>query len=262
MNFKQRLLSGEEPLFGAFLNIPSTSLVELIGIAGYDYCIIDSEHGAFNSERIEDCLRAASSAGIPCIVRVAKLDDQMVQAALDMGADGIQVPQVDNALQAKAAVKYSNFPPRGVRGYGSNTRDAKYGFLSRGETIEKAVREKVVIVQIESVNGMENLAEILDTPGIDVVFIGTGDLSLSLGYNTASDTRVLDLMRKIIPKIQTAGKVVGVHITDWSWLDCLIELGVRYFTVSAVALIKDAFRQNVEDINAIKGKYRSDKERE
>ncbi|MDQ7095432.1 aldolase/citrate lyase family protein [Desulfosporosinus sp. PR] len=256
MNFKQRLLFGDEPLFGAFLNIPSTSLVEIIGIAGYDYCIIDSEHGEFNSERIEDCLRAATSAGIPCIVRIAKLDSQMVQAALDMGADGIQVPQVDNALQAKAVVEYSNFPPRGVRGYGSNTRDAKYGFLSRSEAIEKAAQEKVVIIQIESVNGMENLAEILDTPGIDVIFIGTGDLSLNLGYDKANDTRVLDLIRKVVPKIQGAGKVVGVHITDWSWLDCLIELGVRYFTVSAVGVIKDAFKLNVEEIAAKKVRFK------
>jgi 4-hydroxy-2-oxoheptanedioate aldolase len=254
MLFKERLLSGEGPLFGAFLNIPSPALVEMIGLAGYDYCIIDSEHGAFDRERLEDCLRAAAAAMIPCLVRVAKLDDQLIQTALDMGADGVQVPQVDNSAQAKAAVRFSNFPPAGVRGYGSNTRDAGYGFLSRGQTIAKAAREKVVSVQVESEAGMENLPAILDTPGIDVIFIGTGDLSLSLGYSSAADPRVLELLQKAIPKIRAAGKVAGVHISDWSWLDGLIELGARYFTVSAAAVFQGALQHNVEEIQAVKNK--------
>lgn len=252
MSFKQRLLSEDKPLFGAFLNISSPNLVEMIGFAGYDYCILDCEHGAFDNQRTEDCLRAASAVGIPCLVRVPKLDDHKIQAALDMGADGIQVPQVDNAGQAKAVVEFGNFPPAGVRGYGSTIRDAKYGFLSRGQTIEKARLEKVITAQIESEEGINNLTEIQAVSGIDVIFIGTGDLSLSLGYSSAADPKVLELLRKVIPQIRAAGKVAGVHISDWSWLDELIKLGVRYFTVSAVAVIKDALKSNVQEFRALK----------
>lgn len=247
MSLKQRLLSEDKPLFGAFLNISSPNLVEMIGFAGYDFCIIDTEHGSFNNQRIEDCLRAATAAGIPCLVRLSKLDGHQIQAALDMGADGVQVPQVDTVEQARAAVEFGCFPPNGVRGYGSTTRDAKYGFLTRAETIEKAKLEKVSVIQIESQEGINNLKEILNIPGIDIIFIGTGDLSLSLGYGSAGDPRILELLKKVIPEICAAGKVAGVHISDWSWLDSLIGLGARYFTVSAVAVIKDAFKSNVQN---------------
>lgn len=246
MDLRERLLSSADSLLGGFLGIPSPSLMEMLGLAGFDFAIIDAEHGTFDLERVEDCLRAAAAAGMPSIIRVAELNPRLIQAALDSGADGVQAPMVENANDARLAVEYSHYPPAGTRGFGSTTRAAGYGFRDRPRVLQKAGRQTVVSIQIESRNGVENLPEILAVPGIDVVFIGTSDLSLSYGLNTPNHPQITSMVEEMVPRITGAGKIAGVFLSDWSQLGRLKQLGLRFFTISAVSLIKEAFRQQVE----------------
>lgn len=247
MEFKSKLHTASGGLLGSFLGTPSPSLVEMLGQASYDFVIIDAEHGSFNTESIEECLRAATAVNIPCLVRIAELDARLIQLALDLGASGIQVPQVETALQASEAVQYSHFPPIGTRGYGSTTRAAAYGFRPRNLVKEMVQRELVVNIQIESKTGVDNLSAIQETEGIDVIFIGTTDLSMAYGYDSPNDPAIIALLSKLVSSIVSAGKVAGLHISDWSALGQLQQMGVRYFTVSAAALIRDAFIEQVRD---------------
>jgi len=254
MGLRDRLLTGNEALFGAFLNLPSAALTEMLGVAGFDFAILDTEHGAFNLERTEGCLRAAAAVGMPCMVRVGELNPHVVQLVLDMGADGIQVPGVEASEEATTAVTLCHFPPAGTRGYGSTTRAARYGTVQRSRVIGEAEQRTIVCVQIESREGVANLSEIVSTPGVDVVFIGTSDLSLSYGVAGPSHPDIVALVETMVPAITRAGKVAGIFLTDWSQAQRLMDLGVRYFSVSAALLVRDAFCQEVKKFSTLKEK--------
>ena len=247
MDFKSRLLTSEHPLLGSFLGIPSPALVEMLGYAGYDFVVLDAEHGVFSPGSMEECLRAATAVNVPCIVRVAGLEAKLIQSALDLGANGVQVPQIETAEQAYSVVRFSHFPPVGERGFGSTTRAAGYGFRPRPLVIDSARQELLVSIQIESKAGVDNLPGILETEGIDVVFIGTSDLSMSYGYDSPNDPAMLPLVEKLVSAVNSAGKISGLYLSDWSKIEYLQKLGVRYFTVAAAPLIKDDFTSQVKD---------------
>jgi 4-hydroxy-2-oxoheptanedioate aldolase len=254
MELKKRLLTGAEPLLGAFLGLPSPALTEMIGLAGFDLAILEAEHGAFDLARIEECLRAATSIGISCVVRVGELNSHAIQTVLDLGAEGIQVPQVESAEEAREAVEFSHFSPAGMRGFGSATRAADYGFHPRSRVIADAREKTVVCVQIESRAGVENLPAIVDTPGVDVVFIGTSDLSLAYGLDSPTDPKVNALVDEMVPTIVKARKVAGIYSGDRSRQDHLLRIGVRYFTVAAGILAKEAFQQATQSFAGMKAK--------
>jgi 4-hydroxy-2-oxoheptanedioate aldolase len=249
MDLKNKLLTAKRPLLGSFLGVPSPPLVEMLGYAGYDFIVLDAEHGTFSQERMEECVRAAAAVSMPCVIRIADIEAKLILSALDLGADGVQVPQVETAEQAREVVRFSHFPPVGDRGYGSTTRAAGYGFRPRPEVREMALRRLVISIQIESRPGVDHLPAILDTEGIDVVFIGTSDLSMAYNYDSPNDPAMMPLLEKLISNIHSAGKIPGLHLSDWSKIETLQRLGVRYFTVSAPAVIKDAFAGQVKDFS-------------
>ncbi len=250
MDLKSRLRTSDRPVLGAFIGISSPALVEMLGHAGYDFVILDMEHGVFNPEGVEGCLRASRAANVPCIVRIADLEAGSIQSTLDMGADGIQVPQVETAAQASMAVEFSHFPPVGKRGWGSATRSADFGFRSPRLARDRAQRELLTSIQIESKAGAENLANVLEVDGVDVVFIGTSDLSIDYGYDSPNDPGLVPVVEGLISAIAAAGKIPGIHISDWSRIGQLRELGARYLTISAPLVIRDAFANQVKDFSS------------
>ncbi len=250
MRLKERLVRRQEVSFGAFLGLPSPQLTEMLGLSGYDFAILDTEHGAFGTQSMEECLRAGAAVGLPCLVRVKELSAHLIQTALDLGAEGIQAPRVETADEARTAVAFCRFPPQGVRGYGSTTRAAAYGFKSRPVVLQEASEKLVIVLQIESKKGVENLTEILAVPGVDVVFIGTSDLSLSYGFDRANHPEMTSLVGEIIPRIRRAGKAAGIFIADWHQIAMLKSLGVNYFTSAGTAVIRSALEEQVQSFRS------------
>lgn len=250
---RDKINSTDKPAaIGAFIGLAAPPLVQVIGQVGFDFVLLDAEHGVFTPESLEACLGAAAAIDLPAIVRTADDNPCQIQAALDGGAQGIQVPSVESAGQARRIVAASRFPPHGRRGFGSTTRAAGYGFIPRPQVVETADRQTLVIVQIESRRGIDNLAEIAAVDGVDLVFLGTNDLSLDYGFASPADPAMLPLLGEAIGRIREAGKVSGVHLADPGALPQMRDLGVAYFTVVSLALMRrglqdavTAFRQGV-----------------
>ena len=237
MNLKTKLSSAARPVLGAFLGLPTPALVEVIGRSGFDFIILDGEHGCFSLESQEECLRAAGAVGLPAIVRTPDGHPQHIQAALDAGAQGLQVPSVADPAQARLIVQASHFPPKDRRGFGSTTRAAGYGFTPRPQVVQAAGEGTLVIVQIETRKGVENLNDILAVNGVDIAFLGTSDMSLDYGYASPSDPAMLPLLKQTISTIRRSGKQCGIHLADLKQAPQFMDLGVTYFTVASLAMI-------------------------
>jgi len=247
--------SGNPPLLGAFLNLPVPALVEVVAWAGFDFIIFDGEHGNFSGLELEECTRAADLLNLPTVVRLPEMNAGRIQNVMDSNAHGIQIPSVNTAELAAATVAATRFPPRGNRGFGSTTRAAGFGFIPRKEVLTQAEARSTVTIQVETRQGVENLPQILTVDGIDSIFIGTSDLSLEYGYQSTTAPEMMSLLKAIIDQVDAAGKVCGVHIVDWKDIPPMAQLGVRYFTVSALAVmanslgeVRESFRDKTRSV--------------
>jgi len=240
------MLRENRPLLGFFIGFPSPAVVEMAGYAGFDFIIIDNEHGPASIETTENLVRAARAAGIPPIVRVSGANPKEILRTLDVGAAGIQVPQINTAEEARIAVDAAKYPPVGSRGVAFSNRAAGYGFFG-GEAHLAASNEKTVVVtHIETAEAVKNLDEMLAVEGIDVMFIGPNDLSVSMGYK--GNFRHPDMQAVIadcIRRIAAAGVTPGVLVTNPDDFHKYAALGARYMPCVASGLIAGAMRNMV-----------------
>ncbi len=177
MSFRQRLRQ-KELLLGTMLTISSPEVAEMVAKCGFDWLFMDGEHAPLS---ILDWQRLMQAVGARCasVLRVPSLSERDIKKALDIGADGIIVPMVNSAEQARQAVRWSKYPPRGQRGVGL-ARAQGYG-LDFADYLTSANDETAVIVQAEHIDAVDNIEEIARVDGIDAVFIGPYDLSASMG---------------------------------------------------------------------------------
>ena len=178
MKLKNRLRGGETT-FGAWLTVANPMIAEIMAGAGFDWVFIDTEHGGFSNEGFQTCLTAFNGSPTVPMTRVAWNDHVLIKQALDMGAEGILIPMVSSAAEARAAVSACKYPPEGTRGFGPR-RASDYG-RKTDAYVAQANESVIVTVQIEHVNGVADIDGILDTPGIDVACLGPTDLSGSAG---------------------------------------------------------------------------------
>jgi len=171
-----------EPVQGLIVKMPAPSIVEMAAYAGFDFVLIDAEHGVGDGEALENHVRAADAAGVPCIVRVGDLSAIEILRALDAGATGIVVPHVGDAASAAEAVRYAHYPPLGTRGLAVSTRAGRQGARALRDHLARAERDTLVLVQVEDAGAVGRIDEIVAVPRLDAVFLGPTDLSLSLGH--------------------------------------------------------------------------------
>ncbi len=165
--------------FGIFVTFADCAISEIAGYAGCDFVWIDAEHGALDRREIFHHIMAAQSAGAAAFVRVPGVDPHFVKAIMDMGADGIIFPFIDSKEKAELAVKSCTYPPAGMRGQGP-IRAIKYGLDDEQAYIRGAKDSIWKILQVENLEGYAKLDEIISVEGVDTIFIGPGDMTLSM----------------------------------------------------------------------------------
>lgn len=215
---------------GIFCCTREPALVEIFGYAGFDFCVIDTEHAPNDTVHVEQMVRAAEIGGLVPVVRVLKNDPGYILRALDVGAKGILVPQVNTAAEAQAAVKAAKYGPDGERGVAGIVRAARYGFAPMGDYIAHANSENLVLVQAETVEAVKNLDEILAVKGIDGVLIGPTDLSQSMGITGQfQNPEFRKTVHTIIEKTKKAGK--------WAAMFCLDAADARYWRSAGADIV-------------------------
>jgi 2-keto-3-deoxy-L-rhamnonate aldolase RhmA len=178
---KQALKEGRLQLGTGFWQFRSPEVARILAAAGFQWAFVDTEHGGFDLESVQDICRVANLAGLCPIVRVADLQYPLVARALDCGAQGIIFPRVESVELLEKAVSWTKFPPVGIRGYGLTIQQVNYEPATMPQIMEHVNANTLVVVQIETKRALEMREELLAVPGIDVVMLGPADLSISLG---------------------------------------------------------------------------------
>lgn len=246
---KRKLQRGEN-VVGPFMNCSYGAFIEVVGLAGFDFAIIDMEHGPLEVETAEDLCRAGQGVGLDTIVRVRKNDAPQIQRALDIGSSGVQVPQIETGQEAAAAVRAAKYAPLGMRGISLYTRAGDYTVFGPEGITDRLNAEQMVIVHVEGIRGLENLDEIVAVPNIDVIFLGPYDLSQSFGIpGQVNDPRVVKGMEQAAVKIRAAGKAVGTFAKDAETAKRWFGAGVQYMSVGPdVGLWANACNQLLREI--------------
>jgi len=211
---KEKIARGE-PALGVSVMFPSPHIVEMLGYAGADWVLIDCEHGSIGLADVELMAMAADAAGVTAIARPRSNAAADIQAVMDRGVKGVQIPHVNSKDDAERAVSAVKFGPGAGRGLAAGTRPDKWGLGGKMPNfVEEANAASLVCVQIEHAEAVANIDEILTVPGIDVFFIGPSDLSQSMGYpGNPKAPPVAEAISKALQKIKTAGKVPGMPAT-------------------------------------------------
>ncbi len=228
---KAKLAAGQV-VYGPFMNCSYGAMIEIVGLAGFDYAIVDMEHGPLGAQAGEDLCRAAQAVGISPIVRVRKNDGPQIQRALDIGSAGVQVPQIETRADAELAVRSAKYAPLGMRGLSFYTRAGDYTINGIQGLTDALNREQLVIVHVEGVRGLQHLDEIEQVPHLDVIFLGPYDLSQSLGIpGHVDDARVTSGMERAIDTIRAAGKWAGTFAADAPTARRWVDAGAQYLSV-------------------------------
>lgn len=237
INTLRRKMDWGQPVIGPFLTLNCPDLVELMGLSGFDFLIIDTEHGPMEAESIQNLIRAAEVRGITPIVRVSDTRDVTILKTLDVGAHGIQVPQVNSPETAAAVVRAAKYFPVGTRG-AALPRAADYGLRPFDEHLASANEETMVIVHCENTTGLSCIEEIAQVPGVDVVFVGPYDLSQSLGFPGQLDSpQVVMAVERALKAARAAGKPAGIFVTSEEEACMRLDQGFRYIAYSLDSLL-------------------------
>jgi len=239
---KQKLASGGI-VYGVMVQSPDADLVEMLGLAGFDWILIDAEHGSINENDAAAMARACELANTTAVIRPPGNHAEAIMRFMDRGIQGVQVPHVNTADEARAAVAAVKYHPLGHRGITSSSRSASFGFReSISDHVGLSNDETFVCVMIEEQEGVDNLDEIMSVEGVDVFFVGGGDLAQTMGYpGKKNHPAVQAVVVAAIERIVAAGKVAG-YACEAETRDFAAR-GVRYFHTGATSLIKFGARQ-------------------
>jgi 2-dehydro-3-deoxyglucarate aldolase/4-hydroxy-2-oxoheptanedioate aldolase len=217
-------------------------VAELLAIAGFDFLVLDAEHGFFSIESIEAMVIASDGAGIPAIARVPSCTASEVGRSLDAGAAGILFPRGDGCATVRGAIQSAKFPPEGKRGLGG-VRANRYGTQPLDRFVKDANERTVMIAQIETAGALAELSEIAAEPGLDVLYVGPNDLTQALGVpGQYGDPRYQDSLRRIAGQARSSGKTAGIMLGSAEQIPALRELGYSFFTTSDRTLVLESAR--------------------
>lgn len=224
-------LRARETALGTFIVCNAPDLVEIAGLTGFDFVIIDNEHGPMRAESSQHLIRAAEARGITPIVRIPDRLESTILHTLDIGAHGIQVPQVNDAKAAMEIVEKSKYHPTGKRGL-AFPRSADYGLCDISAYTGNANEETLIITHCENKTCLENLEEICKIPEIDVIFLGPYDMSQSMGVTgQVTHELVENAARKVLEITKRYNKAAGIFAGNGEVARKRAEQGFKYIAI-------------------------------
>ena len=198
---------------GTFVGTASATIAEVCAAAGFDWLLLDLEHGAGGEEQVRDVIPAAGSYGVPTVVRVETAERIRMGRVLDLGAAGLMLPRMDSAQQVAKAIGHLRYPPQGDRGVATYNRACRFGLDPAA--LDRANDEVLVVVQIESRAAVEAVDEIADVDGVDVLFIGPRDLSHDLGVpGDVSAPAFVQAADTVLAAAKRHGMAAGLLVND------------------------------------------------
>ncbi len=243
---KAKLKAGEQVL-GCFIPIPSPEIVEICALAGFDFVLLDAEHGPIAPESAYPMILAAEAHGCTPIARIGQLDRQVILKFLDIGIAGVMFPQITTPETAETAVSSTRFAPRGNRGLAGG-RSFGYGLAASAQDLVPQLNDRVLtLVQCEHIDAVANLGAILRIPDLDVLFVGPNDLAQSMGFpgqpGHPDVTRLVD--ETIIPMAKEHGVALGTVAPDGPAAHRMFERGFNMVGGNAPSLLATAARAMV-----------------
>lgn len=233
-NLKKRLQAGET-VNGCWLNLGSALTAEIAGLAGFDWVLIDLEHGAGSESGLAAQLQALQHTPAAPIVRVESAEGQRIHRVLDMGAEGIMCPRINNLAEARRVVSGMHYPPHGTRGVAKMVRATAFG-RDFAEYYRDAKENILGVVQIETVNVLNHLDEIAALDGVDVLFVGPADLTMELGiFGQFDHPKFKAALKATLKAAQNAGKATGILFFNPDDYPMYHDMGIRMIACGADA---------------------------
>ncbi|WP_321355793.1 HpcH/HpaI aldolase family protein [Pseudomonas extremaustralis] len=238
-------LRGGESLISSFIKTPHHAVIEIAGDCGLDAVVLDAEHAPFDAASLDRGVLACRAAGVAGLIRVADDRPTTLLQALDLGADGLVLPHIVNAAQARQllqATRYRN----GSRGFSNSPRAGGYGRVNLAEHMAAEDGRHAIIAQIEDREALDNLAAIAAVEQIDCLLVGRADLAVSLGASSVDDPRVESAVSRVLEAAQQAGKAAGIFVAGSDDLARFSAKGLRFFILgSDQALLRAGWSQQV-----------------
>jgi 4-hydroxy-2-oxoheptanedioate aldolase len=229
--FKHAILSGKTQL-GCWSGLSSHITVEVLANAGFDWLLLDTEHSPNELPMVHSQLQAISQGSAHPIVRPAWNDTVIIKRLLDIGAQTLLIPFVQDAEEARRAVAATRYPPLGVRGYSAAARASDYGRVK--EYAKRCEEELCVLVQVETPQAIANIEEIAAVDGVDGIFIGPGDLAASMGHiGNPKHPEVVAAIEQAIRRIKACGKPAGILSPDEGMAHHYIGIGSTFTAVGS-----------------------------
>jgi len=234
-NFKHAIRAGR-PQIGLWVSLANAYSAELVAGSGFDWLVLDGEHSPNDPTTVISQLQAVAAYPVSAIVRPAWNDKVLIKRYLDIGAQSLLIPYVQNANEAAEAVAAIRYPTRGVRGVAGVTRASRFGRVA--DYAKRAEEELCLLVQIETREGLDNLDAIAKTDGVDGVFIGPADLAAALGHlGNQQHAEVQSAIQDAIKRIRGHGKPAGILATDEASTRRYIEWGTVFTAVGLDAMV-------------------------
>ena len=247
LDLKAKLKDGDLAIGTMISEIRNPNLTYMLAQCGFDFFIIDNEHGAYSPETISNIIAAARGAGISIVVRIPEIRREAIMKPLDSGAAGLLVPMVNTADQAEEIMKYAKYPPMGERGVALSRAHSSYGRPNAAEYLDQANQATFIAVQAESPQAIENLESIASTPGVDAIFVGPADLSVGMGIpGQITHPREVEAIERVLAICQKHDVIAGIHMSKLETLKGWIRQGMRFVTFSSdVDLLAKAAQESL-----------------
>ena len=249
---RRALLRGETVVGTMVQELRTPCLAQVLAAAGFDFFMMDMEHGAFSLETVADLAQVGRLAGIVPLVRVPDHGYPWLARPLDAGVMGLMVPRIESRVQVEAVVQAIRYPPAGRRGCGGLTRQVEFGPVSVQEWLGWANEETLLIVQIEERAALEDIDGILSVPGVDVALVGPNDLSISLGVPGEHGHPIMRAaMERVVEAAARHGVASGLHVRDLEVLTSWRARGMRFLMYSSdVGMLRQAGEEGVRALRA------------